>query len=83
MTKYKMVAELSKQHSGLSIRTSTKRISAIYLIPGLLYDVHAQNSDLNLMTFLPLVVMDTINEMGYFMTIDNDLRSCVSVELLI
>jgi hypothetical protein len=52
-----MVAELSKQHSGLSIRTSTKRISAIYLIPGLLYDVHAQNYDLNLMTFLPLVVM--------------------------
>jgi hypothetical protein len=78
-----MVAELSKQHSRLSIRTSTKRISSIYLIPGLLYDVHAQNSDLNLMTFLPLVVMDTINEMGYFMTVDNDLRSCVSVELLI
>jgi hypothetical protein len=86
MTKYKMVAELSKQHSGLSIRTLTKRTSAIYLIPGLLSDAHAQNYDLNLMTFLPLVydtINDTINEMGYFLTVDNDLRSCVSVEVLI
>jgi glutamine synthetase adenylyltransferase len=58
MTKYKIVAELSKQHSGLSIRTLTKRTSAIYLIPGLLSDdAHAQNYDLNLMTFIPLVVM--------------------------
>jgi hypothetical protein len=40
-----MVAELSKQHSELSIRILTKRTSAIYLIPGLLSDAHAQNYD--------------------------------------
>jgi hypothetical protein len=61
MIKYKMVAELSKEHSGWSIRTLTKSTSAIYLsiylILGLLSDAHAQNYDLNLDDVFPLVVM--------------------------